>query len=280
METLTGADIALVPAPFEGGRRPLVVANWKMNFLSAQLRDYATTLNPHVDSGVEVALCPSTVWLAMLREALGEDTQVRLGAQDLHPEASGAHTGEHGGPMLRDAGARFVIVGHSERRSMGEDDPLIGRKVRAALAASLCPILCVGERLAEREDGATLRVLRNQLTVTLSGLRSRVRVPGDLVLAYEPVWAIGTGRHATPEQAQEAAAFLRDRLAELLSHAFADKVRILYGGSVSADNAAGMAAGRDVDGFLVGTAGLDPVGFSEIIAVTGRVKAAGMVEGV
>jgi triosephosphate isomerase len=274
LETVARDGLEELPARFEGGNRPLVVANWKMNMLAAEARDYARRLDPHPDTGVEVVVCPPAVLLPVLREALGPRSPVGLGAQDLHPEKHGAHTGEHGGPMLADAGARYVIVGHSERRAAGEDDEAVRHKLAAARRAGLVPILCVGERLAEREAGATLRVLRNQVSLALAGLATASTEPGDLAIAYEPVWAIGTGRVATAGMAQEALAFVRERVAELFSHAFAGRVRLLYGGSVNADNAEALAGMPDVDGFLVGGAGLCPDGFSSIIRHTGRARAA------
>jgi triosephosphate isomerase len=244
-----------------------------MNLLAADARSYASRLEVQGGDGVEVLLCPPHILIPVLREALGKNTPVRLGAQDLHPETSGAHTGEHSGAMIADAGAEFVIVGHSERRAAGEDDETVRRKVAAAFRAGLRPIVCIGEQLEERERGATLRVLRNQLTIALSGMGHPAPDPADLVVAYEPVWAIGTGRHATASQAQEALSFVRDRLGELFGHGYARRVRLLYGGSVNEKNTASLAGMPDVDGFLIGGAGLDPVKLSGIIADTARVRA-------
>jgi triosephosphate isomerase len=259
-------------APFAGGRRPLVVANWKMNKLQADAESYLKSFQPP-ETGVETVLCPPLTLLASMKQALGPLSPVQLGAQNLHPEPAGAHTGEHSGPMLADAGAGYVIVGHSERRAAGEDDHLAGSKLRSALATGLVPILCVGELLDQRQQGATLRVLRNQLTVALSGLTgSLAPEPAGLVVAYEPVWAIGTGHNATPAQAQEAHGFIRDRLAELFSFSWADKVRLLYGGSVSEENAFHLAVQPDVDGFLVGGAGLHADKFKAIILACGRAR--------
>jgi len=272
METVERSADSWLPAPFVGGRRPLIVANWKMNLLAADVQKYLAGLAPQTESGPEVAVCPPLVLLPVLRAALGKHSQVALGAQDLHPFPFGAHTGEHNGAMIVDAGADYVIVGHSERRAAGEQDELVGRKLQAALAAGLRPIVCVGEQLDERENGTTLKVLRNQLSIALAGLASPLPDPADLVVAYEPVWAIGTGRTATAAQAQEIVAFIRERLGELLSFAWAARVRILYGGSVTVDNAESLAARPDVDGFLIGGASLDPDKFSKIIARAARVK--------
>jgi triosephosphate isomerase len=260
-----------IDAARAGGRRPLVAANWKMNMLAAAARDYAGRLETM--GQVEVLVCPPLVLLPVLRDALGPDTLVRLGAQNLHPEPKGAFTGEHSAAMLVDAGVRYVIVGHSERRWVfGEKDDFVRRKVVAALRAGLRPIVCIGERLEEREGGATFRILRAQLTAALAGLGSPAPDPADIVVAYEPVWAIGTGRNATPQQAQEALAFVRERLAEQFGWEWSRRARVLYGGSVTTANVAELAAQPDVDGFLVGGASLDPGAMTAIIEATARAK--------
>ncbi|MBN1774056.1 MAG: triose-phosphate isomerase, partial [Deltaproteobacteria bacterium] len=246
-------------------------ANWKMNLLAADARAWPAKLE--APAGVELLVCPPLALLPVLRDALGPAGRVALGAQNVHPAAKGAFTGEHSCAMLLDAGARYVLVGHSERRAMfGDTDAFVADKLRAALNAGLRPVLCVGERLAERESGATFRVLRGQLTAALAGLGLPSPEPATLVVAYEPVWAIGTGRNATAEQAQEALAFVRERLAELLGWTWARAARILYGGSATPANAAELAAQPDVDGFLVGGASLDPAAFSAIAAATARAK--------
>lgn len=268
-EVLARGDVLTPAGADQAGRRPLVAANWKMNHTPNTAREYAGGFDPRSDSGVEVALCPPAVLLPVLAAALDPLAGVRLGAQNLHAAPEGAYTGEHSAAMLSEAGADYVILGHSERRCLfGEDDPQIQQKLSRALQAGLWPILCVGESLAERESGATFRVLRSQLTGCLSGLGSPAPDPQGLVVAYEPVWAIGTGRTATSAQAQEALAFIRERLAELFSHGWAARVRLLYGGSATSDNAAELSALPDVDGFLVGGAGLDPDKLSKLIAET------------
>ncbi|NMC69042.1 MAG: triose-phosphate isomerase [Myxococcales bacterium] len=265
----TGGAAAVAAEP--GRRAPLVAANWKMNLLAADVRAWPAKLEP--PAGVELVVCPPLVWLPLLREALGPAARAALGAQNVHPAPRGAFTGEHSCAMLRDAGASWVIVGHSERRALfGETDAFVAEKLRAALAGGLRVILCVGERLAERDGGATFRVLRGQLTAALADLGFPAPDPATLVVAYEPVWAIGTGRHATAEQAQEAAAFLRERLAERFDWRWALAARILYGGSVTPASAAELAAQPDIDGFLVGGASLDPAAFSSIAAATARAK--------
>jgi len=272
-ETMAAGDADIHRLSASGGRRPLIAANWKMNLLAEDARRYAAKLNPHADSGVDTLLCPPLVLLPVLRGALSNGTHVSLGAQDLHPEHSGAHTGEHSAEMIKDAGASYVIVGHSERRAAGEDDELVRRKLLAALSAGLTPVLCVGERLEERERGATFRVLRAQLTLALSGLGQPAPDPQEIVVAYEPIWAIGSGLVASPSQVQEALVFIRDRLGELFSHAWAERSRLLYGGSVGVGSAGDLARMPDCDGFLVGGAGLNPEALSEIIAITAREKA-------
>ncbi|MBI5487595.1 MAG: triose-phosphate isomerase [Deltaproteobacteria bacterium] len=242
-----------------------------MHKTAAEARTFVAKLR--LSDGVETVLCPPAVLLPVLAAALPPGNPVRLGAQNVHFEAQGAFTGEHSCAMLRDAGATYVVVGHSERRSLfGETDHDVARKAAAALRAGLRPIVCVGERLAERESGATFRVLRAQLTASLAGLGLPSPDPATLVVAYEPVWAIGTGRNATAAQAQEALAFLRDRLAELFGHAWTRGVRLLYGGSATAKNAPELAAQPDVDGFLVGGASLDPAAFGAILAATAAAR--------
>lgn len=251
-------------------RRPLVAGNWKMNLTLSQARELVAGIRAGLDrlgteaEKVEVAVCPPAVYLFPIAEMLRDGT-VRLGAQNLYHERAGAFTGEVSAEMLADVGAHFVIIGHSERRhTIGhlEDDWMVNRKVQAALGAGLTPIVCVGETLAERQAGQTLEVLTFQLTAALIGVRGVS--PERLVIAYEPVWAIGTGHNATPEQAQEAHGHLRGRLRELVG-APADQVRILYGGSVKPDNAGELMSQPDVDGGLIGGASLRAESFLGIV---------------
>jgi len=276
LETLSSLGpgvTAGLPAAVPAGRRPLLVANWKMHHTAEGAREFARALAIAPECPVEVVVCPPAVLLPVLRAALPPGSPVLLGGQNLHPEQKGAFTGEHSAAMLLDAGARYVIVGHSERRALfGEDDAVVGRKIRSALDQGLRPILCVGETLAQRRDGGTFRVLRTQLDLALSGLPLPAPGPATVVVAYEPVWAIGTGQNATPAQAQEAMAFLRDRLAERFSHAYARQVRLLYGGSASPDNVEALSVLPDVDGFLVGGASLDAGKFSAMLAALQRGK--------
>jgi triosephosphate isomerase len=221
-------------------------------------------LDPGAGTCCEVCVCPPVVYLFPLAEAVRGST-IRLGAQNVFFEPQGAFTGEVSAAMLAETGATYVIIGHSERRhTIGhhEDDRMINLKVRAARKAGLTPILCVGETLEERKAGQTLDVLTFQLAAGLVGCP--VSGPDDLVVAYEPVWAIGTGQHATPAQAQEAHAHLRGELRRLAG-GVADGIRILYGGSVKPDNAAALLAQPDLDGGLIGGASLKAETFLGII---------------
>lgn len=246
-------------------RTKFVAGNWKMYTTAKSARDLASALRAGLgaETRVEVAVCPPFPWLTVVAEAL-RGSPIALGAQNLYPEKEGAFTGEVNPQMLLDAGCKYAIVGHSERRHvLGEKDDLINRKVRFALAAGLSVIFCVGEKLEERDGNQTEAVLDNQLTW---GLRN---VPasqlGNLVVAYEPVWAIGTGRNATPEQAQQAHVFLRWRFGQLYDAGAAQALRIQYGGSVKPENARELLAQPDVDGALVGGASLKAESFLAII---------------
>jgi triosephosphate isomerase len=219
----------------------------------------------------EVAVCPPFTSLAAVRPLL-EGSGVALGAQDLYWEAEGAFTGEVSAPMLADAGCRYVIVGHSERRhGLGEDDAQVARKLRAALRAGLSPIVCVGELLVEREAGRAEEVLVTQVRAALAGLDPDQVT--RLCVAYEPVWAIGTGKVATAAQASEAHAVIRATATRVVGAGAGQALCILYGGSVKADNAAGLFAEGEVDGALVGGASLQPAGFWKIIAAAGLAPA-------
>ncbi len=267
----TGARPA-TSTPSYGQRVPLVAANWKMNQLSAPARAFIAELEAKDRQGVQTVLCAPHILLPVLAAARRQ-TGLQLGAQNFHPEAAGAFTGEHSLAMLADAGVEAVIIGHSERRNLfGETDALLARKLAFALTHGFLPIFCIGENLAERRDGATFRVLRNQLVAGLAGLAPPFPEPDRVVFAYEPIWAIGTGLNATAVQAQEAAAFVRERLAEKFSWAWAQKVRVLYGGSANEKNAAELAAQPDIDGFLVGNASLKAPTFSSIIEQTAACK--------
>jgi len=236
-------------------RQPLIAGNWKMNGSKASAKE----LLAGVVAGAaeirssEIAVCPPFPFLQMAQEALS-GSQVRLGAQNVSTEESGAFTGEVSAAMLADFGCQYVICGHSERRSLyGEGDAMIARKLAAANAKGIKPILCVGETLEDREGGNTESVIASQLdgVIAVGG----IEIMGVIEIAYEPVWAIGTGKTATPEQAQDVHAFIRGRLAEQ-SASIAEGIRILYGGSMKASNAAELLVQPDIDGGLIGGASL------------------------
>lgn len=251
-------------------RTPLVAGNWKMNLANPEATALARALLAESwgETTVDLVVCPSFTALSEVSLVLS-GSRFDLGGQDLHWEASGAFTGEISAGQLRSAGCRFVLAGHSERRHLlGEDDATAVRKATAAQQAGLTPIFCVGETLTEREAKQTEAVLERQLHPALRDpAASRL---GEWILAYEPVWAIGTGRNASPEQAQEVHAWIRRRLRASLGDAAA-RMRILYGGSVTAENAAPLMAGPDVDGALVGGASLRAPVFAAIArAASGR----------
>jgi triosephosphate isomerase (TIM) len=247
-------------------RTPYIAANWKMNKTVAEAADFIDTLLPRIAATqCDVVVCPPfTALTAVVERRYG--TAVKVAAQNMHEESAGAFTGEISAPMLVELDVEAVVLGHSERRQLfGETDEALARKVPAALAADLEPILCVGESEAARDSGETEEVLERQLQTDLGGVEgadlSRV------VIAYEPVWAIGTGRTATAEQAQETCAFIRDVVR--MRGGAADDLRVLYGGSVKPANAAELLSQPDVDGALVGGAALDPEDFAAIVEASG-----------
>jgi triosephosphate isomerase len=255
-------------------RTPLVIGNWKMHGTLAEARALATGVRDGLKRvrGVEVVLCPPFTALAAAAEILA-GSALQLGAQTCHDEAAGAHTGEIAPPMLVDVGCRYVILGHSERRrELGESDEQVNRKVHAALAHALVPVLCVGETADERRQGLTYTTVEGQLRAGLRGLPAESI--GRTVLAYEPVWAIGTGVNATPAQAAEVHGYLRGLVSELASKEVAQTIRILYGGSVKADNADALVAEPEIDGALVGGASVSVQGFIAIVRKAARVGAA------
>ncbi|EYF03276.1 triose-phosphate isomerase [Chondromyces apiculatus] len=251
-------------------RRPLIAGNWKMNVGGPEAMPLAAGVARAAKefSRVEVVVAPPYTALAAAAHELAEaKSEVGLAAQNMHPEVSGAFTGEISAGMLRDSGASWVIVGHSERRQLfGETDEMVTRKVAAAIAAEIRPIACVGETLEEREAGQTLAVVERQVRAFLDEL---AKAPGFGVVAYEPVWAIGTGKVASPADAQEVHAMIRGLLARA-SIGLASATRVLYGGSVKADNAVGLLEQADIDGALVGGASLDAAGFRKIIEAAHR----------
>ena len=256
-------------------RIPMVVGNWKMHGTLAEARPLATAVRDGLRrvKGAEVAICPPFTALAAVGEVL-TGSPVALGAQNCHHEPFGPHTGEISPVMLQELGCRFVIVGHSERRrEMGETDEQINRKVATALAHGLTPILCVGETSDERRQGLTFTTVEGQLRAGLSGLEAS-GIAG-VVLAYEPVWAIGTGVNATPAQAAEVHGYLRGLVSELAAKETAQGLRILYGGSVKADNAETLLAEAEIDGALVGGASLNAQGFTGIVRKAARAASRG-----
>jgi triosephosphate isomerase len=253
-------------------RTPLIAGNWKMHKTVEDTVLHMRTLKPRVRvlTSVDIVVAPPFPAVHAAAE-VARGSNVAVAAQNLYWEATGAYTGEVSAPMIREAGAEYVIIGHSERRTLfGETDETVNRKLVAALAAGLVPIVCVGETLAEREHDRTLAVLDRQLADGLAG-RAADQIAG-LVMAYEPVWAIGTGRTATAGQAQAAHLHIRRRLAERAGAEAAEACRILYGGSVKPGNTAELLAEADVDGALVGGASLDVDDFVAIVtAAAGRV---------
>ncbi|NOZ19695.1 MAG: triose-phosphate isomerase [Planctomycetes bacterium] len=246
-------------------RKPFIAGNWKMNMLVdtgkglvAQLKDRVRDVK-----GVEIAICPPAVLLpAICEEAKGSN--IRVGAQNMYHENSGAFTGEVSGAMLKSIGCTYVILGHSERRHIfGEPDGLINAKVNAALAIGLKPILCVGEKLEQREAGRTEDVVGLQVVAGLYGVTAQQME--DVVIAYEPVWAIGTGKTATPSQAEEVHQLIRGLVTETYGEEVGQSLRIQYGGSVKPDNARGLLGLADIDGALVGGASLEAEPFSKIV---------------
>jgi len=256
-------------------RKPIVAANWKMFKTPSETVDFFKTFLPVLGNldGIDVVIAPPFPCLPAASEHAGKGL-VRVAAQNMHPEASGAFTGEVSAIMLRELYVTYVILGHSERRTLfGETDAFINRKVLTAHASNLKPILCIGETLEERDGGRIEEVLTRQLTAGLAGVSADQAM--ETVLAYEPVWAIGTGRTASAAQAQEAHAFIRSVLEKLYDNATARRIRIQYGGSVKPSNAAELSAQPDVDGFLVGGASLESGSFFEIIRSTARSSAEG-----
>ena len=246
-------------------RRPLIAGNWKLWGTRAQAAEYCERLPGLLpgDAPADAAICAPFTALELCVERL-RGTAVAVYAQNMHHEQNGAYTGEVSAEMLTELSVDGVVLGHSERREYNcESDRALQQKVPAALAAGLRPILCVGETEEERERDETQRKLRTQVNEALEGVADDRLA--DVVIAYEPIWAIGTGKVATPEIAQDAIAFIRALVADRSGDA-AERVRILYGGSVKPDNAAEILAQPDVDGALVGGASLDPKGFAEIVA--------------
>jgi triosephosphate isomerase len=247
-------------------RKKIVAANWKMNMTQVESGRFVESLLLDLGdiSDVEVVIIPPFTAIVKVTESLGKAQNIKVGAQNMYWERSGAFTGEISAPLLRDLFVRYVVLGHSERRALfGETDEIVNRKVRAAHESTLRPIVCVGETLAQRDRGNVGKILSIQLRGSLSKLTETELQ--ETVIAYEPVWAIGTGRNATPEQAQQAHSFIRDTLGEMFDETTAERVRIQYGGSVKPENARELMGQPDIDGALVGGASLDPRSFAQIV---------------
>ena len=250
-------------------RQPLVAGNWKMNGSRASITELLGGLKAGIGqvTTAEVAVCAPAIYIPDTQSQL-QGTPIKWGGQDVSVHASGAYTGEIAGAMLVDFGCHFVIIGHSERRAYhAESDALVAQKFSAARAAGLVPILCVGETLEEREQGITEQVVGRQLDAVIE--HCGIDTVGEGVIAYEPVWAIGTGKTATPAQAQDVHAFIRGRLAAA-SPAVADQVRVLYGGSMNPKNAAELVAQPDIDGGLIGGAALKAADFLAVCSAANR----------
>ena len=250
-------------------RLPLIAGNWKMNTTVAEARALAKALASNLNGvpGVEVLLCPPFISLTTVGSEIS-GTTLKLGAQNLHPEPKGAFTGEVSPTMLAGL-CDYVIVGHSERRALfGEDDAFVNRKLHSALAHDITPILCVGETLAQRESNTTEEVLTRQV---IGGLKD-MPPEANFVVAYEPVWAIGTGKAASASDAEQAIALIRQTISQQLGEQTAGNTRILYGGSVKSSNIGDFITSDDIDGALVGGASLDPDDFSGIVSATSQAR--------
>ncbi len=246
-------------------RKKLIAANWKMYKTVNEASEYVSRFLPLVQNifDRDIVLCVPFTLLYIMSNML-EGTNVKLGAQDMYFEDEGAYTGEISPIMLKDIGCSYVILGHSERRKyFGETDEIVNKKLLSALKHGLIPIVCIGETLEERESGKTFEVLEKQVKYSLANLST---IDAEkIVIAYEPVWAIGTGKNATPQQAQQAQEFIRKKYAEIYGSLCAEKVRILYGGSIKPENFKEIVSQKDVDGGLVGGASLDPENFYKIV---------------
>lgn len=246
-------------------RRLLIAGNWKMHKTVSESLELVRKLSYSTNnvSALDILVCPPFTALSAVYESVKE-TNIKLGAQNMFWEDSGAYTGEISPVMIKDIGCEYVIIGHSERRQyFGETDEIVNKKIKAALKHNLKPIVCIGEKLEQREQGITEKVLQNQIYEGLKELSESDME--QITIAYEPVWAIGTGKTATPEIANSAQKFIRDKLKEIFNEQVAEKTRILYGGSVKPENAEGLLSQEHIDGALVGGASLDAEKFAKII---------------
>ena len=246
-------------------RKPIIAGNWKLNKTSLEAIELVTLLRRDLSevTDIDIVVCPVLTALSDVHDVLAE-TNIALGAQNLYWEDSGAYTGEVSAPLLKSIGVEYVIIGHSERRQyFGETDTMVNKKIRAALKQGLTPIVCVGENLQQREKGKTFHVVQTQCEGSLAGF-TKEEIE-KIVMAYEPVWAIGTGKTATPEQAQEVQKFIRELLTKISDETVSSTVRIQYGGSVKPDNIAQLMSQPDIDGALVGGASLQADSFTQIV---------------
>ena len=246
-------------------RKPLIVGNWKMNNSIAESVDLAEKLKKVIKdmAGVDVVVTPPFTALGSVRNAI-KGSIIKLGAQNLFWEDKGAYTGEVSPLMIRDLDCEYVIIGHSERREyFKESDEIVNKKIKAALRNKLKAIVCVGESLKEREENKTMQVIESQIKKGLQGLS--LSEAKELIIAYEPVWAIGTGRNATPAQANEVHAYIRKLLSQILNEGIASNIKILYGGSVKPSNSAELMSEKEIDGALVGGASLEAESFAQIV---------------
>tara|TARA_R110002096_G_scaffold324349_4_gene518425 strand:- start:18249 stop:19016 length:768 start_codon:yes stop_codon:yes gene_type:complete len=254
-------------------RRFLIAGNWKMNCgpnEAAELLEGLKNRKSEVSEDVDVLVCPPFVSLSMAVNYL-HDTDIQVGAQNFHYEDNGAYTGEISATMLEESGCNYVLIGHSERREyFGETDELVNKKAHKALAHSLVPVICVGETLEERKSGVHFDLVSDQIKIALRGISSTEAL--DVVVAYEPIWAIGTGETASPEQAQEMHAYIRAIIAGIYDEETASAIRILYGGSMKPGNAEELLGQTDVDGGLIGGASLSAEAFSEIITTAEKLS--------
>ncbi|MFQ6078702.1 MAG: triose-phosphate isomerase [Thermodesulfobacteriota bacterium] len=250
-------------------RRPIIAGNWKMNKTVSEAVDFARQLRPLVADvrDTDIVVVPTFTALQAVAQEI-DGSNIELGAQDVFWESSGAYTGEISPSMLKDVGCRYVIIGHSERRQyFGETNESVQRKIKASLAMGLCPIICVGEALEEREAGKTFDVVKSQVVQCLGGF-SRQEME-KMIIAYEPIWAIGTGKTATPQQAEEVHALIREQMGHITHRQVSEGVRIQYGGSVNPDNISDLMIEPNIDGALVGGASLRADSFSSIVKFKG-----------
>ncbi|MDD5644213.1 MAG: triose-phosphate isomerase [bacterium] len=246
-------------------RKPIIAGNWKLYKTISEAVEFVSELKGKVSgvTDIDIVVCPPFTAVSKAADAL-RGSNIKVGAQDAHWEEEGAFTGEIAPSMLKEAGCSYVIIGHSERRAMfGETNQTVNKKLKAVLKTGLIPIVCVGEKLEEREKGITKDIVKNQVQGSLQGLKKEEMM--NVVIAYEPVWAIGTGKTATPEQAQEVHAYIRELLSDLFDAELSAAVRIQYGGSIKPDNIKSLMSKKDIDGGLVGGASLKVESFEKLV---------------